>query len=88
MAKTLNNVLTQAVSDIESHGYDSQNRVDYWIKSILAIANQYKDADMLVFHKELFGAPWSFLHPSNRHHYPTCATLIQPQMMCGAQFRI
>ena len=59
--KTLNNVLTQAVSDIESHGYDSQNRVDYWIKSILAIANQYKDADMMDYLKRSLGVKYTRL---------------------------
>ena len=58
---TLNQVITQAVADIGQHGYDSQDRVNHWIRSILAITNQYQDIDMLEYLKSSLGGKYTKL---------------------------
>jgi len=59
--QTLNQVITQAVADIQHYGYDSQNRVDNWIRTILAVANAYSDTDTSDYLKRSLGGKYTRL---------------------------
>ena len=59
--QTLSQVITQAVADIEKNGYDSQERVNHWIKTILAVSNQYTDKDIMDYLKRSLGSKYTRL---------------------------
>jgi len=86
--KTLNEVVTQAVSDIQRHGFDSQDRINQWIRSILQVANLYQDADMGDYLKRSLGAKYTQLVTNGgvqKHHKIPVFTLEKVKPACRAE---
>ena len=58
---TLNQVVTQAVKDIEENGYQSPDQINNWIKSILAVSNTYSEKEIYNYLKRSLGTKYDRL---------------------------
>jgi hypothetical protein len=90
---TLSQVITAAVADIEEHGYDSPERIDGWIKRILAITNVYSQAELMDYLKRSLGTKYKSLVTDNgilkTHEIPAFRLeQIKPQLRAELDRRI
>lgn len=86
--QTLNQVITEAVTDIERHGFDSQDRVNQWIRSILAISNLYQDTDITEYLKRSLGGKYTRLITNcgiQKQHKIPVFTLEKVKPACRAE---